>query len=183
MKGVLFISGNRNKVREVNEMLGKWDISVTQKTLDVEEIQDKDLEKVARRKAEEVFKVLNVPVLVEDTGLYLKSMNGYPGSLIRHFIDSIDVEGILGFLKGKDRDAKAVTVFAYCDSNGVQIFNGERPGRIAEEIKVRGEFDWDCIFIPEGHDVTYSQMSAEQKNGLSQRRLALEKFAEWFKKQ
>ncbi|UCD03087.1 MAG: non-canonical purine NTP pyrophosphatase [Candidatus Aenigmatarchaeota archaeon] len=183
MKEVLFISGNRNKAREVNEMLGAWGISVKQKPLEIEEIQDKDVEKVAGKKAEAAFSALRVPVLVEDTGLHIEAMNGYPGSLIRHFIDSIEIEGILGFLKGKKRSASAVTAFAYCDHDGVHTFRGEKPGRIADEIKTRTDFDWDCIFIPEGHEVTYSQLSSDVKNSISQRRLALERFADWFQKQ
>lgn len=184
MKEVLFISGNSNKIREVRDMLSKWDIVVKDKVLDVDEIQEKDVEKVAGRKAKDAFDVLRVPVLVEDTGLHIDAMNGYPGSLVKHFLDSIDNAGIMAFLEGKSRGATAVTAFGYCDSSGkVNTFRGEKPGRICDEIKVKNDFDWDCMFIPEGHEETYAQMDPDTKNSLSHRRIALEKFAEWFKDQ
>jgi XTP/dITP diphosphohydrolase len=183
MKEVLFISGNKWKVREVSDMLSSWEISVKQQEIDVDEIQEKDVEKVARKKAEDLFNIVKVPLLVEDTGLHLEAMNGYPGSLIKHFLVAMDNSGVIRFLEGRSRNATAVTVFAYCDEKGmVHTFRGEKQGRICDDIKVSSDFDWDCMFIPEGYEQTYAEIGAETKNGISQRRIALEKFAEWFQK-
>lgn len=180
MKEVLFISGNSDKVKEVRDMLGKWDISVKDKALDVDEIQDKDAEKVATRKVKKVSELLKVPLFVEDTGLYIDAMKGYPGTLIKHFLNSIGLQGIVDFVRDKDRTAHAVTVFAYSDGKGeVKLFEGRIDGTISDDVKEGDAFEWDKIFIPEGHDKTYSELGMEQKNKISHRSKAVRKLAEW----
>jgi XTP/dITP diphosphohydrolase len=177
---ILFITGNRMKAAEVRDILAGFGIAVEQRSLDIEEIQEKDAEPVAREKARHAFGMVGKPLIVEDTGLYIKAMNGYPGTLIKHFFGSIGPQGIVDFLEGKDRSAEAVTVFAYCDPEGrVRTFRGSVSGRISERVTKGYDFAWDTIFIPEGHDRTYAEMGTPEKNGISQRRLALEKFAEW----
>ena len=182
METLYFITGNKMKAREAKLILPKFGIQVQQKELDVHEIQDKDAGHIAASKAEEAFRTLKHPLIVEDTGLYIKAMNGYPGTFIKHFFKSIGAKGIIDFLHGKDRSADAVTVVAYCDSTGkARTFEGRVRGRISKSIRKRNEFDWDMIFIPDGYDSTYSELDIGEKNEISQRRLALEKFAKWYK--
>ena len=92
MEPLYFITGNRMKAREAKLILPKFGIEVEQKKLDVLEIQDKDAGHIARRKAEDAFRVLKHPLIVEDTGLYIKAMNGYPGTFIKHFFNIKDEE-------------------------------------------------------------------------------------------
>jgi XTP/dITP diphosphohydrolase len=182
MEPIYFITGNAMKAKEAKLILPKFGIEVAQKDIDVHEIQDKEASIIAARKAEDAFRILGHPLIVEDTGLYIKAMNGYPGAFIKHFFNSIGPEGIMGFLDGKERMADAVTVVAYCDSGGkARTFEGRVSGRISETIRKRNEFDWDMIFIPDGYEQTYSELDIEEKNEISQRRKALEKFAQWFK--
>ena len=181
MEPLYFITGNAMKAREAKLILPKFGIEVEQKELDVLEIQDKDAAHIALRKAEEAFRQLKHPLIVEDTGLYIKAMNGYPGTFIKHFFNSIGPEGILDFLKGKDRTAEAVTVVGYCDSKGnAKVFEGRVKGKISESIRKRNDFDWDMIFIPDGYDQTYSELDMAEKNEISQRRKAMEKFAGYY---
>jgi len=177
---IIFVTKNKWKFEEVREMLRGSGIRLVQRGMELDEIQDKDVEKVAARKAQDAYFILNKPVLAEDTGLYIKAMNGYPGSLIRHFFYSIGPQGIIDFLKGNDREATAATALAYCDSEGLHSFTGEVSGTVSRQIKGTSRFDWDCIFVPEGHEETYGEMKVSHKNNISQRRKALDGFVTWF---
>ena len=180
MTKLIFASTNENKATEVTDILKASGIDICWKKLDIVEIQDPDISKVAKFKGMEAYKILKAPVLVEDTGLHIKSMNDYPGSLTKHFYRSIGLEGILDFLKGKPRGALAVTTFAFCDNDGVKTFTGEVEGTISEHIAKKTWFDWDVIFIPKGYDRTYAELPRGEKNSISQRRKAIDKFLLWY---
>ncbi len=181
MKEICFVSRNENKVKEVSETLKDRKIRIVRKNLELEEIQDKDVAKVAKSKAEDAFALLERPVLVEDTGLYIEAMNGYPGSMIKHFFESIGLQGIVDFLRGKGRKATAVTAFAYCDSAGrIRVFEGRIEGSISDKLRGKTDFNWDKIFIPRGREETYAEMGLPEKVKISQRTKALEAFHEWF---
>ncbi len=183
MEPLYFITGNGMKASEAKEILAGFGIRIEQKELDVDEIQDKDAERVARRKALDAFGQVKHPLIVEDTGLYIDALNGYPGPLIKHFFGSIGPQGIIDCLRGRDRSAHALTAVAYCDQDGkVTTFRGEVKGSISEKVTSGYEFAWDTIFIPEGYDKTYAEIGTPEKNRISQRRLALEKFAAWIQK-
>ena len=180
MQPIYFITGNTMKASEVKAILAKFGIDIVKKELDIEEIQSLDAEKIAKKKAMEAFRMIKKPLITEDTGLYIKAMNGYPGPFIKHFFNSIGPQGIIDFLKNRDRSAEAITVVAYCNSKGnVKTFEGKVKGRISTYAAAGSRFAWDTIFIPEGYDKTYAEIGAEEKNRISQRRKALEKFAEW----
>jgi XTP/dITP diphosphohydrolase len=182
-KRLVFVTGNRMKAREAERILSKHGISIHVRKLETDEVQVKDPVRVAEHKAKEAFRVVGKPLIVEDTALHIESMNGYPGTMIKHFFDSIGPQGILDFVRGKDRSAEAVTVVAYCDSRGrVKTFRGSVKGRLSERLTRGYDFVWDVIFIPEGHDKTFAEMGMEEKNRISQRRKAFERFAEWYEK-
>jgi len=74
----------------------------------------------------------------------------------------------------ENREAIAKTAFGYCDGTKIIIATGELKGTIAEHPRGEQGFGWDPIFIPQGHKLTFAEMSLEQKNEISMRRLALE---------
>ena len=182
MKGeaISFITRNEGKFEEIRHMLRGSGVTLLKRGLDMDEIQDSDVERVAERKAKDAFLVIGGPVLAEDTGLSIKAMNGYPGALVKHFYASIGPQGIVDFLKGKDRQATAVTALAYCDSRGVRTFTGSVDGTISRKVSGRSRFDWDVIFVPDGFEKTYAEMPMAQKNRVSQRRKALDAFLSWY---
>jgi XTP/dITP diphosphohydrolase len=182
MQPLYFITGNGMKASEARDILARFGIAIEQKMLDIPEIQEKDAELVALEKVKHAFNIVKKPLFVEDTGLYIKAMNGYPGTLIKHFFDSIGPRGLLDFLRGKDRSAEALTVIAFCDSKGdARTFRGLVRGKISDRVTKGYAFAWDTIFIPEGHDRTYAELGTAEKNRISQRRLALENFAKWMR--
>ncbi len=179
---VYFVTGNSMKFNEAKSILSGHGVEVVQKKLDIDEVQDKDPAKVSRLKAKLAYNVLKEPLLVEDTGLCIESMNGYPGTLVKHFFSAMGPQGLVRYLDGKDRTADAVTVVSYCDSEGnVTSFEGRTSGRISETVKAGYDFAWDVIFVPNGYEKTYSELGMKEKNEISQRSKAVRKFAEWIK--
>lgn len=172
-----FITGNPGKATQLATHLHH---PVEHKKLDLHEIQSLDLEEVATHKAQEAYRMLSTPVLVEDTSLVLNALGPLPGPLIKWFLEALDNEGIARLLDGyEDRSAVAETCFALCDENGVTLFKAERKGTIAETPRGEKGFGWDPIFIPEGCDRTWAEMDTEEQKKTSMRRAALEKLQEY----
>lgn len=183
---IKFATGNSHKVKEFKEELEGENLSIDQLEVDIDEIDNEDVKKVAERKAVDSFMVSGVeePVMVEDTGLYIEGINGFPGSMAGYFFGKCGNEGLLKLMKGKeDRSAYFKTVIAvyYPERNDVETFTGVCDGKISEEIREEEEFGYDPVFIPEGHNKTFSE-DKEHKMEVSHRKKAIEKMREWFQK-
>jgi XTP/dITP diphosphohydrolase len=114
-------------------------------------------------------------VLVEDSGLMFTAWNGLPGTLVKWFEHSVGCEGMLKMLSPfENRQAEAVCLAAVYDGDTLIVGEGRVAGSIAREIRGSQGFGWDVIFIPEGETRTYAEMSSEEKNSMSHRRLAFE---------
>lgn len=167
-----FITGNEHKRVEVERLLGR---SLASEALSLEEIQSLDLEPVVRHKATRAYALLQRPVLVEDTGLAVAAWNGFPGALIKWLLVSLGVEGICRLLREeRNRSATATTLFGYCDDRELRVFPGSVTGVIVEAPRGNAGFGWDALFQPRGSLYTFAEMSGEEKDRFSMRRLALE---------
>ncbi|MBL7100922.1 MAG: RdgB/HAM1 family non-canonical purine NTP pyrophosphatase [Nanoarchaeota archaeon] len=177
MKDIVFITGNENKLREAKQILG---VNIISESLDLMELQAVDLEDVIKDKLRHGYDLLNKPVMVEDTGLFLNALNGFPGALIKMLLERAGREGIVNVLKGfRDNTVIAKCAIGFTgDGKALKVFIGDIKGRIVEP---RGEsgFGWDPIFQPEGFDKTFAEMSSEEKNAISHRFKALKKFKEF----
>lgn len=174
---ILFITGNSQKAEEVRAITG---LNVLAKKLDIPEIQSLDVEEVAKAKALAAFKITNQPVIVDDTGMSMDALNGLPGALVVWFLDMLKPEGILRLLKGEvNRKVSVSTCIAYADQSGTFAFTGTVQGKISESPKGKNGFGYDPIFIPDGYDKTYAEMTAEEKNEISMRKIALFKFRDF----
>jgi XTP/dITP diphosphohydrolase len=174
---VLFASSNKNKYNEANSILSKFGITAKFFKCNLEEIQAKTLEEVALHKVQNAFSQCARPVIVEDDGLFINSLNGFPGPYSSFVFKTIGIEGILMLIKS-ERKATFQSVIAYCEKKqDVVLFNAAMRGKISR--KPRGEkWGYDPIFIPEGQNKTYAQLY--DKNSVSHRYLALKKFANWY---
>jgi len=169
-----FVTGNPNKVREAGEILG---LALEPVQVDgLFEIQSPDLDVVVRHKAEQAYSALQCPVMVEDSGLLFHAWNGLPGALVKSFEETVGCKGMLKMADGfEDRGATAICCFAVYDGKDMKIARGEVNGTLADNIRGANGFGWDVIFIPKGHERTYAEMSATEKNAISHRRRALDK--------
>jgi non-canonical purine NTP pyrophosphatase (RdgB/HAM1 family) len=156
---MIFVTGNQNKLKEFEAILG---IKLNHSDLDLDEIQSVDVEEVAIHKAKQAYELLKGPVIVEDTGLYFEELNGLPGALVKFFVKKLTLNQICSLVK-ENRKAVAITCIAYFDGKKVQIFKGETRGEISKEPKGTNGFGWDPIFIPEGYNQTFAEISSQEK--------------------
>jgi len=174
---IYFVTGNINKIKEANIILKDLDVEIEQIKIAYPEIQG-TLEEVAEFGAKWVYNILKKPVIVEDSGFFVEALNGFPGTYSRFVQETIGNEGILKLLEDKDnRNAYFKTVIGYCDENGVKLFKGIVKGRVSNEIRSKGYgFAYDSIFIPEGEEKTFAEMTTEEKSQISHRKRAFEEF-------
>ena len=175
MRDWIFVTSSRPKVVEAERILGR---PLIQHHLDLPEIQALDLETVIAAKAQLAYDTLgHVPIIVEDTGLFIDCWKGLPGALIRWFEETVGTAGICSMLDCfGDRSARAQTIVAAFDGS-LQMFSGEVRGQIAPAPRGAQGFGWDTIFIPEGESRTFAEMTSEEKDRLSMRRKAFVDFA------
>ena len=168
-----FATKNVNKLREVNEILGR---TLEQISVVLFEPQGVDVETVVREKAEDAFRKTGKFVLVEDTSLEFAAWNGLPGALIKWFLDTVGNEGILRMLTGEvNRKAIAKTSVGFFDGTQAHVFMSSVSGTIPETVRGTGGFGWDPIFIPDGSAKSFAEMTSAEKNAISMRKLALER--------
>lgn len=133
------------------------------------EIRSDSLEEIARDAVEAAFKQCGKPVFVEDTGLFINGLNGFPGSYSAWTLQKIGVDGVLKLLSEvEDRSAYFEACIAYHDGERISVFHGRCDGSIAEKAMGESGFGYDPIFVPAGHSQTFAQ-SIGLKKDLSHR--------------
>ncbi|CDK24489.1 unnamed protein product [Kuraishia capsulata CBS 1993] len=189
MTKITFVTGNKNKLKEVVAILSQGgpseeskvgNFEIVSESIDLDEVQG-TIEEVTLHKAKSAAKLLNRAVLVEDTALGFRAMNNLPGPYIKWFLKSLGLDGLNKMLyKFDDKTAYATCTFGLClspDSEPI-LFQGITEGEI---VSARGptNFGWDPIFQPKGFDTTYAEMDGKTKNTISHRYKALEKLREY----
>lgn len=175
-----FITSHPKKAAEL-----AWHLKrpVNHHKLDLLEIQSVDPHEVATFKAQEAYRQLKRPVLVEDFSIRFTALGGLPGPLFKWFLQELQPEGLCELLNHYNtRQAFVQDCFAYCDGGEVMIFDGIREGSIA--LEPRGEYGYgtDSIFIPKGWDKTWGEMSKEEKMASSVRNIGVKKLEEFLSK-
>lgn len=174
---IFFASSNENKFREAKGILSKFGIRLQFLKSHLEEIQSDNLEEIAQHKVNQAFSLCSKPVMIEDNGLFIRSLKGFPGPYSSFVFNTIGNKGILKLIS-KDRTAKFLSVIAYCEEqDDVMLFDASISGNISKRIQGT-KWGYDPIFIPDGEVKTYSQL--KEKNIVSHRYLALKKFANWY---
>jgi len=165
-----FITGNANKFREVQQLLPE----VQQLDLDLDEIQSLDPNVVIRHKLAQAAAQHDGSFMVEDTSVLCDGLHGLPGTFIKWFIEAAGLEGIARMAaESGDTSATARTVIGYRDEHGADhFFTGEVQGRIVTPRGERG-FGWNPIFVPEGHNQSFAQLSDAARQQLSMRSAAV----------
>jgi XTP/dITP diphosphohydrolase len=185
---VFFATGNVHKFNEARSILTELDVAVGMLRVKDTEIQSDSLVEIAQASALDAFKRCRLPVIVEDAGLFVNALNGFPGPYAAYAYKTIGNKGLLKLVKSvEDRKAVFQSAIAYCNSEteAPVVFEGEATGKITNEERVgngKSGFGFDPIFQPSGSAKTFAEMTPEEKNGFSHRAKAVRKFAEWYKK-
>lgn len=179
---ILFATSNKHKIEEANEIGADYGIEFSQLKLEYPEIRDESVTRVAEEGVKYVYARTRKPVIVEDTGLYIKALEGFPGSYSAFVYDKIGNEGILALLQNKsDRSAEFASALGYMNSDGVRLFEGKISGKIINELRGSGGFGYDPIFIPEGSSKTFAE-NPEGKHRISHRGEVFRALCKWLVK-
>ena len=173
---ILFASSNKHKYQEARIILAEFGIKLGFFNCKLLEIQSDSIKKIALHKVTDAFNQCKKPVIVEDDGLFIDSLDGFPGPFSSYVFKTIGNNGILQ-LVNKKRDANFQSVIAYCDKKQLALFDAKVKGKISKKIHGKG-WGFDPIFIPQGQKKTYALL--KNKNKISHRYLALRKFSNWF---
>ena len=180
MKEIYFVSGNENKYKEIQEIL---DVELNHFEIDLPEIQSKDIYEIVREKAKLAYHILGKPVIVEDVGFYLECLNRFPGPFIKFLISDIGAEGIYDLVKNyKEKTCVVRDVVCFFDGKNFSYFTGDVNGKIVKPVGKK-DFGFDPIFKPKGSKKTFAQMTKAQKNKVSHRSIAWNKFKEFLEKE
>lgn len=181
---IFFVTENTHKFNEARSVLAEYNIAVAMIKTRTLEIQDDDIENIARFRALHAAREVNLPVIVEDAGLFIDALGGFPGPYSSYVYRKIGLEGILKLLDGvSNRSARFKSVVAFCDpDNNLKCFHGIVEGRISSEVRGASGFGFDPIFEPnESLGKTFGEMTTEEKCRFSHRAKALREFARWYK--
>ena len=176
LSNLLFVSSNIHKFTEAEKILKSFGISIQFFKLNLEEIQSNSIKQIAIKKAQDAFSKCKKPLIIEDDGLSIDALDGFPGPYSSYAHKTIGNKGILNLLN-KHRSAKFVSSITYCDKNWFQSFEGKLHGSISKSEKGNG-WGFDPIFIPKNTKKTFGELT--DKNNLSHRYKALKKFSNWY---
>jgi inosine triphosphate pyrophosphatase len=149
--------------------------------VDLPEIQEVDTVAIAKQKVLLAAQLANGPCVVEDTSLQFTALGGMPGPYIKWFQDRLKADGLYNILAAyPDKSATAVCTLAFCPAPHADpvLFTGHCQGRLVEPVPGKG-FGWDSIFVPNGTDRPFSQMTTDEKNQYSHRGQAVRLWATW----
>ena len=179
---IWFVTENRHKFLEARAVVSGFGISLRQLRKDKIEIQSGDLSEIAQFAAEQVSRKQDCSIVVEDSGLFIEALHGFPGPFSSYVCSTIGAEGILRLIAGaRKRKAYFQASLALSRSkNRTRIFTGRVHGRIGFKERGSRGFGFDPIFIPEGSNMTFSEMGTESKNNYSHRAVAFRRLAKWY---
>ncbi len=181
MRKIIFVTGNLHKVIEATGILSPMGIELVQNNCGYPELQEDSLSEIARFGAKWAANSLDSEVIVDDSGIFIESLSGFPGPYSAYIARTLGNEKILKLMeKESNRNAALKCVIGYCrPGEDAIVFSGEVKGKIAKNIRGNLGFGYDPIFEVDGK--TFGEMGDENKNRISHRYRALARFAAWLK--
>lgn len=165
-----FVTTNEGKFREVQTAFKSCSIELARLSVHYPELQTDTLSEVVEFGLDWLCARQDLNILIDDSGLFVNALGGFPGVFSSHAFRTIGNEGILRLLKGvENRAARFEACFGLLLHGEKFLFTGVCMGTIAHSPRGAGGFGFDPIFIPEGSDRTFAEMSTEEKNVLSHR--------------
>ncbi|MDD5111482.1 MAG: XTP/dITP diphosphatase [Candidatus Altiarchaeota archaeon] len=176
---LLFATSNLNKVREANDVGRRFGVRFRQVRFPYPEVRSESVADVALDGVRFVYPMVKKPVIVEDSGLFIEALNGFPGTYSRFVFDKIGLNGVLALMRGKsDRRAYFASAVGFSDGRIVKAFEGFSEGAIARSVKGKSGFGYDPVFIPAGSKRTFAE-DFSLKERVSHRAIAFRLLCEW----
>ena len=176
---ILFATGNTHKVAEANKAGKKHRIAFERISCPYPEVRSESVKEIAEEGVKFVYTRVGKPVIVEDSGLFIQALDGFPGAYSSYVFGKLGNYGILRLMGGTgNRRAEFRSCVAYYDGETLKTFEGVVSGAIAEEARGDGGFGYDPIFMPEASAKTFAE-EPKVKERVSHRKKSVESFAAW----
>ena len=183
MEKILIATNNYGKVKEIKEILDKYEL-LTLKELNIEiEVEEngKTFEENSLKKAKEIYEKTKIPCIADDSGLCIDKLDDWPGVYTARFIGgettrrkrNLEIIEKMKNLKGEDRKARFVCVVTYYNNGKIVVGKGEIIGKISEEPRGDNGFGFDEIFELD-NGKTLAELTLEEKNKISSRKIAIQ---------
>ena len=184
MTDIHIITSNNGKIREFKEIFENSEYVPVQKNTDYPEIQASSLEEVVDFGLSWLQGKIKPPFVIDDAGAFIDTLQGFPGVYSRYIYDTIGLEGVLRQMENVDeRQCTFRCVLGLMTESGKKHkFVGECKGVLIDEQRGEGGFGYDPIFIPEGFDKTFAELTSTEKNSISHRGIAMRKLIDFLLK-
>ncbi len=173
---IRFVTGNPGKLREARATLP---CRVVQHDVGYPEIQADTLREVARFGMDWLHTRIDGPFILEDAGLFVHGLDGFPGVYSSYVYGTIGNEGLLQLLEDATGRAATFRSVVGLDDGEQHLFTGECHGSIATSMRGERGFGYDPVFTPDGSDLTFAEMTQAEKNRYSHRGSAVRKLARY----
>ena len=175
---IFFITHNEAKFNEGKHVATEYNLSIDWFRLEYEEIQEHSLEPIAEHSCMKIIQdnphLKEKCFFLEDAGLFIDSLNGFPGPFSSYVYQTIGNKGILMLMKSEDnRSAQFESVVAFYQEGEVKLYKGITKGKITAEQRGTQGFGFDPIFQPLESNLTFAEMSLKTKNLYSHRQKSL----------
>lgn len=144
---ITYVTSNIEKVKVAQKRLEMFGILLKHEHLDLEEIQSDSIEEVAIHKANDAFQKLNTPILVNDAGWEIPSLNGFPGPYMKYINSWFSEDGLLRLVKDTDRKIIYHEVFVYKSKDTIKVFKGYKEGTILTHPQGKGILTWKMVSL------------------------------------
>lgn len=194
MQKILIASNNSHKISEIKSVLYHSNLkllSLKDFGIAVDVVEDGNtLKENAFKKAKEVYNILGIPALSDDTGLFVEVLNGEPGVYsARYAGEDATYEdnrnkllGRLNSISDEKKNARFESVICFhVNEKEFYFFEGICEGTIIKEVRGTNGFGYDPVFLPKGFNKTFAELSDKEKNEISHRAIALQKFSKFYK--
>lgn len=167
MKPFVLVTGNLGKIAEARLALG-GDVETV--LLDLPEIQSLDYMEVVRAKADEAWRQVGRPLIVEEAGLDLAALNGFPGPLVKWMLEAVKAEGLARTAAALgDVRATARCFLLYKEADQEIVAEGRTEGTLVLPGRGSHGFGWDPVFLPDGFSLTFAELTGPEKGAVSHR--------------
>lgn len=181
MKSLVFVTSNKDKIKDAIKLLPEYKIEHVD--FEVPEIQSFDIHEIVEHKINFAYERIHKPCYVQDTGLYLDCLNGFPGPLVRWYFEVVGAEKICQIAHLlKNPKCHWTTVLGYHDGQKITYIEESVYGTLPKSPQGTGDYAWDNIVIPDGSDKTFSEMTFEEKQSYAVTKKLMDKFKDLLNK-
>jgi XTP/dITP diphosphohydrolase len=161
---IIFTTTNKYKIKAAETVLTKYGIEVLGKDVEVDEIQSNDSEQVILDKVKRCYEQIKEPLIAMDSGLFIESLDGFPGVYTKYALDTIGEDGLIKLTKDKeDKKAYVQRMIGYTDGKVTKVFSSRGYGEIIQEKRGTNGMNYDLIFYVPSKGKTLAELSDEDR--------------------